>query len=93
LDGAELCMVVPTQPVSIQLEFALEQRVRNLLTQQRIGILDVIYSNQVLLRCECPTDFVAELQDILREQTAGRAEVGAEEIQQLFPGPSQTGRL
>jgi uncharacterized YigZ family protein len=34
LDAAELVMVVPTQAVSIQVEFALEQRVRNLLTQQ-----------------------------------------------------------
>lgn len=75
LDGAALFMVVPTLPVSIQVEFALEQRVRNLLTQQGIGILDVFYSDQVVLKCECPVDFVEELRDILREQTAGRVVV------------------
>lgn len=72
LDGAELFMVVPTQVVSIQVEFSLEQRVRNILDQQGISILDVIYTDLVLLTCECPVDFVAPLQNILREQTAGR---------------------
>jgi len=75
LDAAELLMVVPTSAVSIQVEFALEQRVRNLLTQQGIDILNVSYTDQVMLGCECPVDFVEQLRDILREQTAGRVVV------------------
>lgn len=73
LDEAELCLVVPTRPVHIQVEFALEQRVRNLLTQQGIRILEVIYTDVCVLLCECPTDRAALVQNILQDQTAGRA--------------------
>jgi putative IMPACT (imprinted ancient) family translation regulator len=82
LDEAELCKVVPTQAVNIQVEFALEQRVRNILDQQDISILDAAYTDKVVLLCECPMDFVAQLREILQEQTAGRVTVNSAEAAQ-----------
>src|SRR5688572_5195371 len=44
LDAAELRTVVPMQPLEITCDFALEQRVRNLLAQQQILVEETIYT-------------------------------------------------
>ncbi|MBC6904306.1 YigZ family protein [Saccharophagus sp. K07] len=74
LDLAEFCMVVPTQPIEIIVSFALEQRVRNLLSQMRLSVSNTVYdAEKVLLQSECPQDQIGNLQNQLREQTSGSA--------------------
>lgn len=78
LDAAQFRAVVPMRAVSIQIEFALEQRVRNLLTQHGISVIAAHYAEGVSLQCDCPAGLVDELRGLLQEQTAGKVIFRAE---------------
>jgi uncharacterized YigZ family protein len=71
LNTAELKWIVPTIQLSIEMDFALEQKVRNILFQHQIDIAQYEYSDQVTLTCLCPETQLQNIGRALSEQTAG----------------------
>ena len=73
LNAGQLLQVVPHKTLQIAVEYALEDRVRNLLKQNAIDVSDVIYGRYALLSCRCPVHLITQLQQQLLETTAGQA--------------------
>lgn len=75
LDCAQWHTVVAQQPLHIAIDFALEERVRNLLNKSGIRDIGVAYREQVTLSCQCPAAEFSELKSALSELTAGAAKI------------------
>lgn len=73
LDAAELAQVVPLCAVTITADYALEDKVRNILKQFAIDPDNPLYSEQVRLCCHCPEYQLEQLAEAIQEQTAGQA--------------------
>jgi uncharacterized YigZ family protein len=72
LDAAEFKWLVPSIQLEIEMDFALEQKVRNILSQHHIEIIQHQYNSKVLLSCLCPIHLRQALEKSLNEQTSGR---------------------
>lgn len=73
LDQAELCAVVPRCTLAISADYALEDRIRTIMTAFSIPIDDVQYGSHATLLCQCPEHLIAQVCASVQEQTAGRA--------------------
>lgn len=73
LDAAELRWIVATELLQIEVGFSLEQKIRNVLQQQNISVVDVRYTvSSVQICCECPTDRVGEIKGVVQELASGK---------------------
>ena len=73
LDDAELRLMVPMIQLEIQTPFALEEKVRNVLQKNQINQIDVTYTHEVILRCECPHSEAEQIINAIVEATSGQA--------------------
>jgi len=75
LDAAELQWVVPTELLRIEIAFSLEQKIRNILQQQGVSVLDAHYKeNHVQLVGDCPVDRLDAIKTLIQDSTSGKAE-------------------
>lgn len=75
LDAAQWRAVVAQQAIQIDVDFALEERVRNLLAKAGIEEIRSEYGEQVTLFLQCPAAELTALQKAVSEQTAGAASI------------------
>jgi len=72
LDSATLLEVVPMEELVVFADYALEARLRNILEQRGITRIKVDYSEEVELKCVCPSHLVDDLILQVSEATGGQ---------------------
>ncbi len=73
LDAADWTEVIPMTKISIEADFALENRLRNTLNEIGIQTISSNYSTNLTLSCLCPTHLFDGLKSSIQEQSNGQA--------------------
>ncbi len=73
VDCARLIDIVPLRSLTIEVNFAYEERVRHCLMQHRVSILQVDYGLLVTLRCQCPAQSIDQIIHDITARTSGHA--------------------
>lgn len=77
LDCAQWQLVVAQQPLQIEIDFSLEERVRNLLGKYGVKEIKANYQTQVTLSVQCASAEFAQLKQAVSELTGGTAKIQA----------------
>ncbi|MDQ2077719.1 YigZ family protein [Marinimicrobium sp. ABcell2] len=78
LDEAQWRLITPASTVSIQVDFAQEERVRHCLTQAGLQVEHADYQQSVRLRVSVPQNQLQGLENSVREVTGGQASMSIE---------------